>query len=400
MMKYIQKFLRAVVIASALFSLSSCGSKYEDAPFYITTFAISPDAKYLAVPITAEHLGRTRKIIGGAEGIFLYDIEKQEFIAEYRMENDKIFYTLGIDFTKDGQQLIIAYPVETTQKEPDGSPVYDSQIAVMNIDGSDFRPLRKSLFDGILYFPSLSHSGDKIVYLRLADKDTYSGRGLTVRYPEVHEIYLDGANQRQLLPIKIGSSFPPKYMPNDKDVAVISAYQYFKSGDNRTEHYRKENGDNSLYVMGDDAGYEIKPFREFPKQYQSQNDVVAIDNQRMLISLTGKSFRPKLILYDFIAQESQELRDIHDEYRDFDGVALNLSPTSDKGRPSVWRYQFLSRARDTNKVAVLVRHAGTLESHVRIIDLDDGSFKDTGLYNAWMRVASGEVTPKNIWVRE
>ena len=85
----------------------------------------------------SRHAHRERK--GNPHGLYLYDLEKKEFIAEYRVERYEDTFLTGGVFTNDGEKIVFSILEVKEEKNPDGRFVSSERLAVMKMAGSGRR---------------------------------------------------------------------------------------------------------------------------------------------------------------------------------------------------------------------------------------------------------------------
>lgn len=236
-------------------SMSATNNTKQD---FIRSINFSPDGKKLIFG---------RRSVGETYRIHVYNLETNE-LAAYQSPKGEIWLQARYSF--DGKCIVfIAMPLIGNKED-----IENAQIAIMDVNGKNIRKITKTL--GLKIYPSFSHSGRKIIFVRPA-VIRKSGRTPAGDY-DVYEVDVATGRETRLTYFKFFEISNPYYFPDDKTFVFWgdpprvypsipeskNIYVMNKIRKNLRAKYKY----NNIYVMQANEK-ELKPYLVMP-EYQKK----------------------------------------------------------------------------------------------------------------------------------
>ena len=385
------KLIRAVIVLMMLSVLMACGGRKgpHNVPYTVRDLSISSDATQALLQYCDKKY--MQRVFGYLCGTMLYDIKKKRFVSIYLAAGND-FEIRWAAFSADSQRISFSAQYQD----------YDWPLAIMQPDGSGMKILTERRKGTVTLFPLFSNSGDKLIYAMTSDtyysyspEEKKRARSV-VSWVSYHEIAIDGSKYKRLTPFYMYDYGKPQYLPNDQDFIFYGeSFHHIDRKSNWVAEGKFTRG-NNLYIMGPNAGYRYVPaMPDLPVKFHNQRYPVWINDHQFLFKAGGDNFIDKIVVYDRRHQQARQLRMIGDEFGVDD---LNTLTSSERRRMKLWRYLYLDYARQANAVGYILLDLDTLESHLKVMDLDGYSVTDAGLYEAREKMLAGEYTPEIIIV--
>lgn len=212
--------------------------------------------------------------------IHVYDLETEELSAYQPPPNER--WSMAAQSFDGGKIAFIITPIAGGYLS-----LEDSQIAVMEVGGTNIRKITRSRRYKI--FPSFSHSGEKII-LGSAGKIREKGHTVAADY-DVYEVDIKTETEKQLTNFRFYMMSAPYYFPDDKAFIFSAESPSHYDGTDKIDEISKIRkklkfmyNENKIYLM---KGGEkvLKPHFQFYKS--SDNPLLDKDGTTLLFMSWG-----------------------------------------------------------------------------------------------------------------
>ncbi len=252
-----------VLFMHAIFSLAGCKESTDSKIEYINYISFSHDSNKILFD---------RRKGEGPYLINVFDLGKGELAAYQPPPGER--WSMA-RYSYDGEQIVfVIYPIREHHLELD-----KMQLAIMRPDGKNVRRITNT--NGPKIYPSFSHSGKKIIYVK-AGEVRKSGRTPAADY-DIYEIDIKTGNETRLTRFKFFELHSPSYFLDDKSFIFSADYPSLDLGDLRRE-LRSKYQYNIIYKM-QGGEQTLKPYFKFSAY--SSRPMLSADGERLCFRSRG-----------------------------------------------------------------------------------------------------------------
>lgn len=204
--------------------------------------------------------------VGEPSTLVTYDLvsNRHHIHERQKIDPDDRYWGSG-SVSDDGRKIVFSIGQEGT---------YNSQLAIMNVDGTGLRKITNS--PGLRAGPSFSPDGRRIIYL-FASGERRSPRRPVIGL-DVFEIDIATGKETRLTDYEFYSASKPSYLPDGES--------FIFSGDGTAKipigSYEKQYQNNTIFVMKKNSENKLIPFIQ--RRSYSNNPSISSDGSKILFT--------------------------------------------------------------------------------------------------------------------